>query len=209
MKFNLANGEWLNQPLSFSVNENSVQIKTEPKTDLWQKSYYGFQVNNAPAFLFNSSENFTFTVKVICDYKELFDQCGVIVYLDEFNWFKASIEYENKEYSRLGSVVTNLGYSDWATTDISLPHKIFYRLSRRGPDFLIEYSFDGFQFTQMRIFHLHSLEDTTALMGKSDPPLPAKKEIRFGIYACSPSQSSFTANFKEFELRPCSWAAHG
>ncbi|WP_397312917.1 DUF1349 domain-containing protein, partial [Paenibacillus elgii] len=31
---------------------------------------------------------------------------------------KASIEYENEEYQRLGSVVTNHGFSDWATTDI-------------------------------------------------------------------------------------------
>ncbi len=28
------------------------------------------------------------------------------------------IEYENEQYQRLGSVVTNRGYSDWATTDI-------------------------------------------------------------------------------------------
>lgn len=48
-----------------------------------------------------------------------FDQCGVAMYLNSDNWFKASIEYENKKIQRLGSVVTNHGYSDWATTDIS------------------------------------------------------------------------------------------
>nr|WP_276307057.1 hypothetical protein [Brachyspira sp. G79] len=30
--------------------------------------------------------------------------------MDSENWFKASIEYENKDYQRLGSVVTNNGY---------------------------------------------------------------------------------------------------
>ena len=32
--------------------------------------------------------------------------------------FQTIIEYENEQYQRLGSVVTNRGYSDWATTDI-------------------------------------------------------------------------------------------
>ena len=31
---------------------------------------------------------------------------------------KGSIEYENGEFQHLGSVVTNNGYSDWATTEI-------------------------------------------------------------------------------------------
>ena len=48
-----------------------------------------------------------------------FDQCGVVMYLDSENWLKASVEYENEEFQHLGSVVTNHGYSDWATTEIS------------------------------------------------------------------------------------------
>lgn len=44
------------------------------------------------------------------------------MYLDSENWLKASIEYENQSFqhlgSNLGSVVTNNGYSDWATTEI-------------------------------------------------------------------------------------------
>ena len=44
-----------------------------------------------------------------------FDQCGIVVYLDSENWLKASIEYENDRFQHLGSIVTNGGYSDWAT----------------------------------------------------------------------------------------------
>ena len=50
--------------------------------------------------------------------------------------------------TRLGSVVTNNGYSDWATTDIAGCECIWYRLSRRGPDFLLEYSSNGLAFRQ-------------------------------------------------------------
>ena len=201
-------GQWLFEPKVSEVTNEFVSITTEPETDFWQRSYYGFRNDNAPALQIESEENFTFTTKVSFEYQAQFDQCGLIIYLDSDNWFKASIEYENEEFSRLGSVVTNLGYSDWATSDISLPDSIWYRLSRRGPDFLIESSFDGIHFKQMRIFHLHLLGETTAEMGKCNPPMPAKNTVSFGVYACSPLKSSFTAKFTDFSLEPCKWLAH-
>ena len=199
---------WLFEPKAYEVTSSSVTITTEPETDFWQRSYYGFRNDNAPSLLLESSDNFSFTAKVEFEYKSQFDQCGLIIYLDSNNWFKASIEFENEHYSQLGSVVTNMGYSDWATTDIELPSNIWYRLSRRGPDFLIESSLDGISFKQMRIFHLHQLGETTEAMGKVNPPLPAESPVRFGVYACSPLKSSFTATFSEMCLESCKWLAH-
>ncbi|MFV8409476.1 DUF1349 domain-containing protein [Vibrio owensii] len=201
-------GKWIFEPKVSEVTQDFVSITTEPETDFWQRSYYGFRNDNAPALQIESEENFTFTTKVSFDYQAQFDQCGLIIYLDSENWFKASIEYENEAFSRLGSVVTNLGYSDWATSDIPLPEAIWYRLSRRGPDFLIESSFDGVAFKQMRIFHLHKLGETTPEMGKYNPPLPANNVVSFGVYACSPLKSSFTATFTDMRLEPCKWLAH-
>ena len=204
----LEDGKWLNPPANYNINETSIVLQTEPCTDFWQRSYYGFQSDNAPAYLFESDKNFTFTVKADFTYKKLFDQCGIVIYLDTENWFKASIEYENDEFSRLGSVVTNNGYSDWATTDISHVSTIWYRLSRRGPDFLVESSMDGIIFRQMRVFHLHSLGTTTPEMGVANPPLPASKSVAFGVYACSPVDSSFNIEFSEVSFIPCIWKAH-
>jgi regulation of enolase protein 1 (concanavalin A-like superfamily) len=158
--------------------------------------------------LLESAENFSFTARATFTYRTQFDQCGLIIYQDSDNWFKASVEYENSDFSRLGSVVTNFGHSDWATTDITTPPEIWYRLSRRGPDFLIESSFDSVDFQQMRIFHLHQLGETTAAMGHLDPPASAAQSIQFGLYACSPLESSFTAVFDQFKLEPCRWLAH-
>lgn len=202
--------EWLNQPRVFDVQTHTVSLTTEPGTDFWQRSYYGFRNDNAPALLLTSGENFTFTARASFAYQHQFDQCGLIIYLDSENWFKASIEYENEAFSRLGSVVTNGGYSDWATTDISLTSTavMFYRLSRRGPDFLIESSPDGERFRQMRVFHLHALGETVAAEARLNPPAPARQAIRFGVYACSPGESSFTAVFDHLTLEPCRWLAH-
>lgn len=77
------------------------------------------------------------------------------MYLDSENWLKGSIEYENTEFQHLGSVVTNNGYSDWATTEIPASVKsIWYRLSRREDDYCIECSEDGIRFKQMRVCHI-------------------------------------------------------
>jgi regulation of enolase protein 1 (concanavalin A-like superfamily) len=201
--------KWLNKPKIFEINNREVRIVTEPYTDLWQRSYYGFQHDNAPALLLESEMNFSFTVEVSFEYRGRYDQCGLIIYLDCDNWFKASVEHENEMSSRLGSVVTNHGYSDWATTDVPATTAMWYRLSRRGPDFLIESSADGMDFYQMRIFHMHNLGETSIEMGGLNPPAPAKRSIGFGLYACSPLDSSFEAAFANFRLDHCVWMAHG
>jgi regulation of enolase protein 1 (concanavalin A-like superfamily) len=69
---------------------------------------------------------------------------------------------------------------------------MWYRLSRRESDFRIECSTDGKEFQQMRICHLWEGAGT----------------VRIGIYACSPEDSSFTAEFSGLELTDCAWAAH-
>ena len=52
------------------------------------------------------------------DTKVRYDQSGIVMYLDSENWLKAAVEYENEDIQRLGSVVTNNGYSDWASVDV-------------------------------------------------------------------------------------------
>ena len=208
VELNLNSGIWMNKPKAYRISDDSIIITTEAKTDFWQRTYYGFRNDNAPALLFDSRDNFTFTIKARFSYQKLFDQCGVIIYVDSENWFKASIEYENAELSRLGSVVTNNGYSDWATCDIETPTQMWYRLSRRGPDFLVESSADGIQYHQMRVFHLHDLGETTLKMGSENSPSSAKNNVSFGCYACSPSDSSFKAEFSNIKIGASQWLAH-
>ncbi len=203
-----AQQRWLNQPSQYQLDDNELSLTTRPHTDLWQRTYYGFRVNNAPALLFSRADNFTLTVAVDFDYQAQYDQCGVLIYLDEACWFKASIEFETAEMSRLGSVVTQHGYSDWATQEIKTTQQIWYRLHRRGADFMLQASADGQQWQQLRIFHLSPLEPTTQQMACAMPPLPARDCIEVGFYACSPTESSFTAHFSNWHFGPCEWAPH-
>ena len=186
---------WTRKPEIVTVAQETAEIVTEPHTDLWQRTYYGFRNDNAPVLQMTTDEKFfSFVVKTeFAESHHRFDQCGIAVYLDSENWLKASIEYENEKFQRLGSVVTNHGYSDWATTDIPAGVKeMWYRLSRRESDYCVECSEDGIHFHQMRICHLWE----------------GSGEIAFGIYACSPEESSFRAVFSHMEITECRWRDH-
>ena len=186
------NFKWTRQPQDYSVNDGVISVTTAPHTDLWQQTYYHFRNDNAPVFQMETDEKyFSFIVKTSFEEShQRFDQCGVVMYLDSENWLKGSIEYENDEFQHLGSVVTNHGWSDWATTEIPASVKsMWYRLSRREDDYCIECSEDGMKWKQMRICHMHE----------------GGGKITFGIYACSPEESSFTAYFSNLELTECAW----
>lgn len=186
--------QWTRQPESYLIGENRVEIVTPPHTDLWQRTYYGFRNDNAPVLQMRTAEKyFSFVVRTEFDSRARFDQCGIVLYLDSENWLKASVEYENEQIQHLGSVVTNHGYSDWAMTEIPASVRVmWYRLSRRADDFRLECSTDGKTFRQMRICHLWE----------------GGGEVQFGIYACSPEDSSFRAVFTDIELLECQWPAH-
>ena len=71
-------------------------------------------------------------------------------------------------------------------------YRFVQSLSRREDDFCIECSTDGKNFTQMRVCHMHK----------------ATGKVQFGIYACSPEESSFKAIFTDMKLTDCAWKAH-
>ncbi|MDE5994520.1 MAG: DUF1349 domain-containing protein [Oscillospiraceae bacterium] len=194
MNFDTEKLIWTRKPGHYNICDGKIEIFTEPHTDLWQKTYYHFINDNAPVLQAETDEKyFSFTVKTEFESKCRFDQCGIAMYLDSENWLKASVEYENGTFQHLGSVVTNNGYSDWATTEIDASIKsMWYRFSRRVDDFCIECSTDGSYFKQMRICHMYKGGGT----------------VKFGIYACSPEDSSFKATFTNLEITECKWQAH-
>ena len=186
---------WTRAPRQYRIAPDRITVTTEPFTDLWQRTYYHFRNDNAPVLQAETEEKyFSFVVKTdFAQSHHRFDQCGIVMYLDADNWLKASVEYENEDFQHLGSVVTNHGYSDWATTAIGAGVKtMWYRFSRREDDYCVECSPDGETFTQMRICHMWE----------------GAGRIRFGVYACSPENSSFEAVFSHLALTDCAWKAH-
>lgn len=172
---------WFNEPPEYHFDQGLI-IKTEPETDFWQRTHYGFQKDSGHCLLTDIEGDFSFSVQVEYKPEAVYDQVGLMVRIDEENWIKISAEYEDEQISKLGSVVTNLGYSDWATEDISSEITfMWYRVKKKNNNFFIENSWDGENWSQMRMTHLHQKVD----------------ELAVGIYACSPKESSFEAKIKD------------
>lgn len=193
IKGNIDTFTWYNEPMTYSFDDGLI-IQTKPYSDFWQRTHYGFQRDDGHCYLTELDGDFSFTAHLIFDSKMLYDQCGIILRTDEANWVKASVEYENDAISRLGSVVTNLGYSDWATTDISANfNSMWYKFNKNGNDILIENSYDGLEWHQMRILHLHNISE----------------RVQVGIYACSPQNSSFECKVKKIIISENTWMYQG
>ena len=182
---------WFNEPKRYQLG-NGLEIFTDEKTDFWQRTHYGFQRDDGHCLFVQQTGDFSLTTQVEFDPHERYDQCGLMVRMDSQNWIKVSTEYESEKISRLGSVVTNWGYSDWATQDVpSNRHTVWYRISKRGNDFLLENSYDGQAWIQMRITHLHQ----------------EAEHYEIGVYACSPIGKDFRCCFKAFQISENLWEA--
>jgi regulation of enolase protein 1 (concanavalin A-like superfamily) len=181
---------WLNAPVASSFGADGLRITTGRDTDFWQRTHYGFRRDDGHFYYTTSAEDFCCTARLQFSSTTQYEQCGLMVRVDAENWIKCSIEYESPTLSRLGSVITNLGYSDWATQDIASDvGEMHYRIQRHGADFLLEYAFDGRRFSQMRMAHLHKGEGL----------------VMVGVYACSPKSDRFECVVKRLSLSKSRW----
>lgn len=187
-EFDLNKFFWVNEPKQFAIEDGTLVLTTEEKTDLWQHTLNGADLSNAPIFVLKTQvQNFTFTVKT--DFSgsgTLYDQCGPIVYMDRDNWLKASVENAGEEGGFLGSVNNMEVRSDWATTIIPGDIKtMWYKVSRTGCDVVVSNSTDGEKFNILRFTHINKAEDAVCI----------------GVYACSPGEgASFKAVFSEMSF---------
>lgn len=167
---------WYNEPANVRFVEGGMLVETEPETDFWQSAGHNFHKDNGHFFYTRKQGNFSLTVKWHFEAPVASDQCGIMLRLNNLNWAKAGFLSTDLRMPQLGSVVTINGSSDWAAWSLEqLPQDLWFRLLRRGSDFILLASTDGEVFRQLRMF---SLPDTPA-------------EIKAGAYACSPQPRGF------------------
>ena len=54
---------WTRPPKAYSISDTEICITTEPGTDLWQRTYYGFQNDNAQVLQLRTAEKLVSTEK--------------------------------------------------------------------------------------------------------------------------------------------------
>ena len=56
MKLDMKNFKWIRKPEKFTIDDDRVEIVTQPGTDLWQRTYYHFRNDNAPVLQMETDE---------------------------------------------------------------------------------------------------------------------------------------------------------
>ncbi len=186
---------WFCEPPRWEVDaeKGRLVLATAAGTDFWQRTHYGFEVDNGHALMLNvpSNVDFTLATRVHLHALHQYDQAGLMIRVSSQDWLKTSIEYEPEgTASRLGAVVTQRGFSDWSTQDV--PHdqrSLSLRISVKAHDCMVEASTDeGFHWSQIRLARLNAMADGPT--------------IQCGLYACSPKDAGFVAEFEFLEYRP-------
>ena len=179
---------WHNPPPDWSPGRDGLVVRTAAATDFWQGTHYGFRVDNGHLFAAQVEGDFVLETEVVAAPVHQYDQAGLMVRLSERCWLKTSVEAEPGEPSRLGSVVTNAGWSDWSTQDLDpdLARHVAFRVTRRGADYLVEAAtVPNGRWSQIRLGRLHEDEGGPVLAG---------------LYACSPKGEGFAATFKRLRI---------
>ena len=180
----LENFEWYNDPENVRFEDDAMIIYAREGTDFWQSVHRGFKKDDGHFFFCRQAGNFFLTLKWKFEALDKFSQCGIMMRVDERNWFKASIMNESSGGNVLASSLTIGGHSDWA--GFNLPRdvcEIWYRLNRVGDDYILSYSLDGVTFIKMRMFYMRSYE-----------------EVKTGAYIASPNMADFHAELSTVKL---------
>lgn len=179
---------WKNKPVNYIVGNDVVIFESSPFTDLWSQTFTGQSQHNASSLNIKVEGNFTFSCQVHYKYQMKRDHCGLLLYLNDETWCKVCVEYIDDQASFLSTVVTQYGHSDMASHTIgSAVDRIWYRVTHKDGCIFVEYAFDESHFKRMRLFHMESNDGCFEL----------------GLFAASPGNSSFDAEFRNMVLEEC------
>jgi len=182
---------WRCEPANWLVDSNAKCLRINPDagTDFWQRTHYGFAVDNGHFLFLEAVGDFVLTTKVTSDPVHQYDQAGLMVRLSSACWLKTSVEFEPNGSSRLGAVVTNSQYSDWSTQPIGTDvHTVWFRVRAEDNDYIVESSFDGHDWVQLRMARLLDR--------------PVTNSVSCGLYACSPKAAGYEAKFSLLLFEP-------
>ena len=175
--------QWFNEPSQWEIKDKKLTLFATPQSDYWRIAHYGFTVDDAPFLYTTYGGEFDAKVKITGDYRERYDQAGMMIRIDHENYIKTGIEYVDGKYN-LSAVVTH-HTSDWSviTLDRAVPF-IWIKAVRRLDAVEIYYSYDDQTYTLMRIAWL---QDNTP--------------VQVGLMAASPDGQGFQASFEHFQVK--------
>ena len=180
---NLKTMNWLNEPASWQVSEDKLEMFVAPQSDYWRETHYGFTVDDGPFYYTTRGGEFEANLKITGEYTTRFDQMGMMLRVDEEHWIKTGIEYVDGQYN-FSTVVTDTK-SSWSVIQLSeQPASVWIKVIRRLDAVEIFYSLDGKNYTMSNLSYL-----------KNNVP------VKVGMMAASPDGEGFKAIFEDFSIK--------
>ena len=85
--------EWRSEPRQWQALPDGMQLTTDAGTDFWRHTHYGF-VRDDGHFRFETvHRDFELEVTIAGDYRDQYDQAGLMVRTDDAQWIKCGIEF--------------------------------------------------------------------------------------------------------------------
>ncbi|MBD8806183.1 MULTISPECIES: DUF1349 domain-containing protein [Pseudomonas syringae group] len=176
-------GHWYNEPAQWQIRDERLSVTTDPATDFWRETHYGFCRDSGHFLGVPVTGAFTAQVHVQGNFKTLYDQAGLMVRIDERNWMKTGVEVSDGALM-LGSVLTR-GQSDWATGSFEESASgLWLRVTVAEGVIRIQHSVDGVRWPLLRL-----------------APFPVG-ECLVGPMCCSPERGGLEVVFSGFEVGP-------
>ncbi len=175
--------EWLNEPPAWEQRDDLLVVTAAPGSDFWRKTHDGGIRDTGHALLTPWTGDFIAEVAVSAEYRDQYDQAGLMIRLDETVWLKCGIELLDGVH-QLSAVVTR-DFSDWSVFPLPTPPVTLRLLANRvGGTIEVRYGLDEGAATLLRQTYLTDVE-----------------RLYVGPMCAAPTGGGFTATFQGFALR--------
>lgn len=175
---------WLNQPTKWTLEDGTLRVISDDKTDFWRKTSYGFIRDSGHFFSVATDGDFTAQVHVTGHYATLYDQAGLMVRIDEEHWIKCGVEFSDGQLWL--STVLTAGKSDWAVSVApAMPNGFWLRVTASQGVIRVQYSVDGKLWPLLRL-----------------APFPVAARYLVGPMCCTPERGGLEVAFSQFSAGP-------
>lgn len=169
--------DWYNEPPQWRVDGDTIEVTSASDSDFWRLTHYGFIRDSGHFYYTTVTTDLEAEVRVRGAYRDLYDQAGLMLRLDEQHWIKCGIELV-EDVQQVSAVVTR-SFSDWSVRPLATPPtELSLRLTRRGDTVEVFYGLDAAPQTLLRLAYL-------------PPGTPAQ----VGVMCASPQGAGFSVRF--------------
>lgn len=180
----LSDARWRNPPPFHEQRGDALVVWTGKETDWWNNTFYGFRHANGHALLQPVTGDFSLEATFTAEYRELYDQAGVMLRVEDNTWLKAGTEFTDGAL-HFSVVVTRDDQSDWSVVRLPSMAPVTLRLTRHAEALRVQRLDEDGRWQLVRLAYL---------------PMP--ETVEAGPACCSPIGEGLEVTFSRVTFGP-------